>query len=128
MKSNFLTRVGTEVLGPVTLWCIVQDQDRSGTERSRWGNLTGRRGCGPAASCARAAGSGSRVADEVQLGLPSLRRMNQKALQQTRWKMNRAGWRDEPQQRGHRGHWGQAGRVWVEQVKVGGQQGALLGQ
>lgn len=116
--------VGTEILGPVTLWCILQDQDRSGMERSRWGILRGRLGCGPAASCARAAGSGNRGVDEVQRGLRSLQRMNQKALQQTRWKMNRGGWRDEPQ---HRGHWGQARRV-LEQVGVGGQQGALLGE
>ena len=48
-----------EDMGPVTPWCIVKDQGRSGMARSCWGILTGRWGCGPAASCARASRSGS---------------------------------------------------------------------
>lgn len=109
---------------PTTLWCIVKDQDRIGMERSCWGILTGRWGCGPAASCAPASGSGSWLVDEARRGLRSLQRMNRKDLRQTHWKMTWGGWRDESQQRGH---WGQVG--WAsEQVEMAGQQGALLGQ
>lgn len=97
---------------PVKLWCNEKDRDRSGKEKTHWGNQTGRWGCervrspsgspsGPAVSCDHASCSGSQRVVAALWGLLSPQTMKQKIqhlvaavaglldLQQTHWKMRR---------------------------------------